>query len=108
LSVISESSITTAYDALTNARRELWGATERATRARMDLEKERGARILTGEIVGKNEAERDARARELLTSLFEAVEAAEVDERSARMTFDLARIEVERIDAVLRLIQSGK
>ncbi len=106
--MLDESTITTAYDALATARRELWGATERVIRARLDLEKERGARTLTGEITGKNEAEREARARELLTSLFEALEAAETEERSARMAYDLARVEVERIDAVLRLLQSGK
>lgn len=105
---MDEQAITVAYAQLTKARLELWGATERTIRARLALEHERGARLMTGEIVGKNEAEREARARELLTSLYGDVEISEADERRARLEADLARIEVDRIEAVLRLLSMTK
>ena len=67
---MDEQTISAAYDKLAKSRLELWGAMERSIRARLDVEKERAARVMTGEIAGKNEAERDARARELLNSTF--------------------------------------
>lgn len=103
---MDEQTITAAYSKLAQTRVELWGALERTIRARLDVEKERGARVMTGEIAGKNEAERDARARELLHSLFAALESAEVDERQARLQHDLAKFEVERIELIVRLLST--
>jgi hypothetical protein len=101
---MDEQTITAAYGKLAQTRMELWGAIERTIRARLDVEKERGARIMTGEIAGKNEAEREARARELLHSLFAALEAAEADERQARLQQDLAKIEVDRVELIVKLL----
>ncbi len=95
-----------ACDRLKEARLTLWEAAEKAMCARLNLEKERAARLMTGEIVGKNESEREARARELLHALYEAVEIAEAEERHARLAFDLAKLEVERVEAVLRWLKS--
>jgi len=104
---MDEQTIGEAYARLQQARMALWRAAEQAIQARLTLEKERAARLMTGEIAGKNEAEREARARELLTSLYEAVEAAEADERRARLEYDLARLEVERVEALLRWLSKG-
>lgn len=105
---MDEATIAAAYDKLAQARMALWGAAERTLRARLDLERERSARLMTGEITGKNEAEREARARELLTSLFGALELAETDERRAKLEFDLARIGVDKVEALLRLNGIGR
>lgn len=104
---MDEQTITAAYGKLAQTRMELWGATERTIRARLDVEKERAARMMTGEIAGKNEAEREARARELLHSLFTELENAEADERQARLQFDLAKIEVERVELIVKLVSSA-
>lgn len=103
---MDEQTINAAYDKLAKTRVDMWGAIEQTIRARLDVEKERGARVMTGEIVGKNEAERDARARELLHSLFAALESAEADERRARLEHDLAKIEVERVELIVRLLSA--
>ena len=98
--------ITAAYGKLAQTRVELWGTIERTIRARLDVEKERAARMMTGEIAGKNEAEREARARELLGSLYRALESAEADERQARLQHDLAKIEVERVELIVKLLSA--
>lgn len=103
---MDEQTITAAYGKLAQTRMELWGATERTIRARLDMEKERGARIMTGEIAGKNEAEREARARELLHSLYTTLETAELDERRAKLGHDLAKIEVERVELIVKLLSA--
>ncbi|BCX05285.1 MAG: hypothetical protein KatS3mg053_3223 [Candidatus Roseilinea sp.] len=102
---MDEQTIGDAYEQLKQARSALWEATERAIRARLMLEKERAARLMTGEITGKNESEREARARELLHSLYESVEAAEAEERRARLEYDLTKLEVERVEALLRWLK---
>lgn len=102
---MDERTISDAYERLKGARLALWEAAEQTIRARLNLEKERAARLMTGEIAGKNEGEREARARELLHSLYEAVERAEAEERRARLEHDLAKLEVERVEAVLRWLK---
>lgn len=104
--IMDEPTINAAYNRLAQTRAEMWGATERTIRARLDVERERSARMMTGEIVGKNEAEREARARELLHSLFTALEIAEADERRAKLEHDLAKIEVERVELIVRLLSA--
>jgi hypothetical protein len=103
---MDEETITAAYDKLAKSRVELWGAIERTIRARLDVEKERAARLMTGEIAGKNETERDARARELLGSLYISLESAEADERRARLEHDLAKIDVERVELIVKLLSA--
>lgn len=103
---MDEQTISAAYGKLAQTRVDLWGAIERAIRAKLDVEKERGARVMTGEIAGKNEAEREARARELLGSLYLTLESAEADERQARLQHDLAKIEVERVELIVKLLSA--
>ena len=104
---MDEQTITAAYDKLAKSRVELWGAIERTIRARLDVEKERAARLMTGEIAGKNETERDARARELLGSLYLSLESAEADERRARLEHDLAKIDVDRVELIVKLLSAS-
>jgi hypothetical protein len=99
---MNDQTITDAFRKLYEARRNWAQASEKTIAIRQALEHERAARLMTGEIAGKNEAEREARARELLTNLYLELEAAERDERAARLAHDLARIEVERMDYLLR------
>jgi hypothetical protein len=106
--IMDEQTISAAYGKLAQTRVELWGAIERTIRARLDVEKERGARMMTGEIAGKNETEREARARELLGALYLALESAEADERRARLEHDLAKIEVDRVELVVRMVSASQ
>jgi ADP-ribose pyrophosphatase YjhB (NUDIX family) len=99
---MNEQAITDAFRKLYKARQDWFNASEHMSICRRELERERAVRIQTGEIFGKNEAERDARARELFPSLFAALEDAEQRDRQARLAYDLAKIEVERLDFLLR------
>ena len=101
---MDEQTITDAFRKLYKTRQDLAQASEKTRMRRSELEQERAARMMSGEIVGKNEAERNARAQELLMHYFLAVDAADLEERQVRLAHDLARIEVERIDFLLRLM----
>lgn len=101
---MNEQTITDTFRKLYKARQDLFTANERTLACRHELEEERAARIMSGEIAGRNEAERDARARELLAPLYTLLQNAEKEERQARLAYDLARLEVDRHDYLLRFL----
>jgi hypothetical protein len=99
---MEKQTINNAYANLTITREELHAASQAAIMARIDLETETARATLAGEIVGKNAEERAAKAREILADHFNALEACESSERRARLDFDLAGYEVERVKLVIR------
>ena len=105
---MDEQSITNTYRKLYEARKGLWQASELMLQRRTELEQERAARIAAGEIMGKNADERESRARDLLASFYAAVVDAELKERRAKLDYDLVKIEVDRIDTILRLLTVKK
>lgn len=98
--------ISTAYANLVIARDNLHDAGTAAIMARIALDTATARATLAGEIVGKNAEERAAKAREILSDQYNALEVCESAERYARLAFDLAQYEVERCKLIVRLITS--
>ena len=65
-------------------------------------------KIIEGEIVGKNEAEREARARDLLAKEYDELERAERDEWNSKLEVLVTGLELSRIDKVLRFLELAK
>ena len=99
--------ITAAYHALDMARRDLHTAGTTAIMNRIDLDTAIARATLAGEIVGKNAEERAAKARELFAAQYNALEVSDSAERLARMEYDLATYEVERVKLIVRLITAA-
>ena len=68
------------------------------------MHRARAELVVQGEITGKNETERDARMRSLLREEIAAVELAELEERRAGIAVELARVEIERIQTVIKYL----
>lgn len=93
------------YGALKAAVLDAYEAGEGAIAAKNALEATRLAMLMTGEIDGKNEAQREAKARELLAAEYDGLESAEAQARRARVGLDLAKLDVELVRAQLRLAE---
>jgi len=102
--------ISTAYDQLTHATTAAFIAAETAANAKAALEVARAEATHDGRIDGKNQEQREAQARQVLTCQYNALEVADTAARYTRHGLDLARIEVERVRVILRLAEltSGK
>lgn len=103
--MITELEITKGYELLETAIQGLYEAGENETGARATLETRRLAGLADGTIEGKNADQREASARQVLEAEYLALEHAERTCRSARLVCDLARLEVERVRAQLRLAE---
>jgi hypothetical protein len=92
---------------------ELRAAITRATNdaleemaAKSAYERARNERWLAGEIVGKNEAEREAVTQRLLATEYEAVLSASKQAKISKMNLDVAAAGVDEAKLVLRLHQA--
>jgi hypothetical protein len=94
--------ITNVYSNLITARAELAKATENEIQQRQWLDGNRLTAIASGLIVGKNEAEREAKAREMFDKDYIRLEADECATRQAKLAFDLASIAVEALRMEMR------
>lgn len=104
---LSESEITEAYRKLSQARQAHWQANEQLFLRKAELLRARAQRVSEGLIDGRNESERDAQARQFLGDLFTAIEDAEIEERRAAIGVELCRVEIERIQTLLRFLALG-
>ena len=102
---MDKETIDLTYKVLKGKMKEHHRAAGLAILTRAMLEKAKLARLADGTIAGKNEQLREASARELLPHLHRDYEDAEDGEREAKLQLDLARIEVERVRALLRLAE---
>lgn len=93
-----------AYHALERAQRAYGWAGYKVANAKADLERAEAGALVQG-VAGKNEAERKATLRLMLAEDYAELTAAETTEREMRLDLDLARIEVERVKALLRLAE---
>jgi len=100
---VSADRIYDAYQGLILARDEMHSKTETTIAMRNILERERAAKIASGEITGRNETERKAAERQILYALIEQLDSAEYAERAARCTYDIAQFDVEMVKQLLRL-----
>ncbi len=100
---VTRDQIRFAYGGLAAAREAAYKAAEAFADAKENLEFERSQLLLAGMIQGKNEAEREARARELLADQIKMVRAAQREADLTRYELDLATQEVEKVKLLLRL-----
>lgn len=98
-------SLNAAYSALKAATAAAFTAAEVAGLAQDAFEAGKNALLLGGKLDGKNEAQRDAQAREALAALFESMQIAEQAARVKKNALDLARMDVELVRAQLRLLE---
>jgi hypothetical protein len=90
------------YCGLMVAKRDYYQASEGALVQRARLESARLKALADGTIQGKNETEREARARELFADAYGIQAELDAGERYARLALDLAQIEVEMVRAQMR------
>lgn len=98
---MNEQTIIDAFEILEGERHALYQATERAIAAKTVYENMKADKLLSGEITGKNEMEREAKAHELLPGLYGEMLMAEQEERAAKASYDTAKITVDKIQAVI-------
>jgi hypothetical protein len=94
--------ITIVYTGLMAAKRDYYQASEGALVQRARLESARLKALADGTIQGKNETEREAKARELFADAYGIQAELDAGERFARLALDLAQIEVEMVRAQIR------
>jgi hypothetical protein len=102
---MTKETVGAAYEALKTAVLTAYEAGEAAIMAKNALEAMRLSMMMTGEIDGKNEAQREARARQLLEEKYDAVEFYEAGARRAKIALEVARLDVEMVRAQLRLAE---
>ena len=95
--------INEAYDSMAQAQKVLYLHTEAAINAKADVDTKLLKGLADGSIEGKNQAMRDACAAEVLEKEYRSLDIAEADARAARLEYDLAKTEVSRVQALLRL-----
>ena len=102
---LTDFEITTTYEAHADALRRAFNRGEEAIKAKNVLEAARLKATLDGRIDGKNEAQREAVARQLLDEEYSDAEAAEWHARQARHDLELERLAVEELRLRLRLAE---
>jgi len=100
-----ERMLNSAYSGLSLARTNLFEAGNSLIKCNMELNTEKNRLISSGEITGKNVAEREADLSMKLSDMYAKVNDAEVVEREMRYRFDMAGYKVEEARALLRLAQ---
>jgi hypothetical protein len=101
-----EAGLTLAFDKAYEARETLYFATENYEKAKLIRDQKQALAIYNGEIEGKNVEQRQAHAEILLiTEISQENEAAEVL-RDAKLTYDLAMLELSRAKSMLRLLEA--
>ena len=103
--MMDEQAIVCAYESLNEARANLHFAVESALMLKRDYETAKADGLLSGEITGKNELERDAAARKTYSIRYYAMVSADGMERQARYEFDRELSRVEMTRALLRLAE---
>lgn len=102
---ISEQVIDETYRKLWKAKLEASHAATRLAMRRAELVRARADLVVNGKINGRNDSEREAQARVLLPEEFAAVERAELEDKRAAIDVELCRIEIERIQAIIRFLE---
>lgn len=105
---MTKETIETVYEALKVAVVAASEASEAAIVAKGNLEAMRLSMLMTGEIAGKNEAEREAKAHQLLEEKFKGVDFWEAEARRSKVALEVARLDVEQARAQLRLMELVK
>lgn len=97
--------LTQAYAELSTARAALYQATQSTFLAAAALAARKTELLTTGQLTGKNDAERSAQLATLAGKELELVQASESQERGARFKFEQALTAVEMARAFLRVAE---
>ena len=100
--------INSAYALHEKWQRQYYADAQQVKDFKTALEIIKAHKIIEGEIVGKNEAEREARARDLLAKEYDELERAERDEWNSKLEVLVTGLELSRIDKVLRFLELAK
>lgn len=103
--MIDEARIHRTHATLADAKLALYKAAEGQSAATQTLAKARAAALLSDQITGKNEAERDARAHMLLAAQYDVLEQNEAWLRSVRLSYELAALDWEALKVELRWLE---
>ncbi|MCA9868612.1 MAG: hypothetical protein KC410_19140 [Anaerolineales bacterium] len=103
--MLTNETLTTTYEALKAAVVTAFSTGEMAIQAKAAFETGKAALLLDGRLDGKNQEQRDAQARELLSVLYRNAEVAEKAAREAKCGLETARLDVEVVRAQLRLLE---
>jgi hypothetical protein len=103
--MITFTDLTDAYDKLVAATAAAFETGETAANAKRILEVAHADALTAGRIDGKNTEQREALARQILAEEFTTLDVAATAARRAKHDLDMARIEVERVRALLRLAE---
>lgn len=106
--ILTEYEIHDAYNALAQATRDAYRVGENLIGVTAELEAAKLAGLRDGSIDGKNAELREAAARELLAAVYDGQANAEQENREYQAALSLAKIQVERVRALLRLAEVTK
>ena len=93
------------YSNLKRAKGELHQAVLARIEAKRAFDSARLRGLVDGTIAGKNADVRAASAAEVLAEQQSALRLAEADERNARLTLDLAQLDVDALQTELKLLE---
>ena len=105
MGTIELENINHAYEQAEKWQRQYYADVQRVKDFKTALETIKAHKIIEGEISGKNEAEREAKARDLLTKEYDNLERAQADEWNSKLEVVVTGLEIDRIDKVLRLLE---
>ena len=95
--------ITVAYQYLIESTKDYAANSEHVIETKAELDKNIAMAYANGSVQGKNQSERDGWIAQNFEKQTKALEVAQSDERKAKLQLDIARIEVEKVRALLRL-----
>ena len=100
--MVRETEIKAAFAALIAARQALYDGSEKELAAKTALKKREAALLLSGAIIGKNAETRDAQLKEGCKMELEAVEAIRKEKAEVQLRQDLASINVQELQWLVR------
>lgn len=96
------------FNTLRKARIKLYIRNEVESIYHRELEVAKGTAIIDGLIEGKNVVERDGQTRKMLTTEYKRLEEARSNKSEATADFDVAKIYVDEIKTLLRVMELPK
>lgn len=105
---INPETINIAYSELSDAVMDYQDAANSEELANADLKTLIAEATANGDIEGKNQAARDAAARTMFADQYHVLSNMSIKTRAVKLRLDLAKIEVERIKTMLRVMELSK
>lgn len=102
---MEQSEITVAYRYLVEATKDYAAESENVITLKASLDVNIAKAYAAGIVQGKNQSERDGWIANEFEPIIQCLETAQEDERKAKLQLDIARIEVEKVRALLRLME---